>query len=293
MSRSPPRLPRIARVNPCLPPRRRFGRLVLAAALTAGGCASRKPVVAGRPPLPAPPPPPLPVPPPEPEPPAPVVAAPPPPPPPPPVAEPAPMPVPVLLADARRHLQQGREDLAVPLLELLLELDPGHRPAQVLWRQIREDPVNLLGRETWTYTLQPGESLLKVADRYLKDPLLFHALARLNGVKVPARVAPGLKVRVPGRAPQAAAAAPAPPPRPAPPPPPAPAPGEVATGADPGAAAARVREARAAIARQDLPLARERLREAKRLDPENEEAPGLMRQVDRLIERLETVGGKP
>ncbi len=285
MSRHRARPTRIGRVLPTLPSRRRFAWAALTAALLAAGCASRKPLLASRPPPPVPPAP-------EPEPPPPPVETP-APPPPLPVAEPAPMPAPVLLADAQRHLQQGREDLALPLLQRLLELEPAHRQAQSLMRQIREEPASLLGRESWIYTLQPGESLLRVAERYLKDPLLFYALAKLNDVKVPARVAPGLKVRVPGRVPQAAAAAPPPPPRPNPPPPaPAPAP-PVVVASDPRAAAARVREARAAVARQDLLLARDKLREAQRLDPANEDAPPMARQVQTLIDKLELASRKP
>ena len=82
----------------------------------------------------------------------------------------------------------------------------------------------LLGREYFSYRVQPGESLSRIAGRFLNDVHLFYALARYNDIKVPRQLQGGQLIKVPGKAPPPSAT-PAPPaaPVPAPPPPAAPA----------------------------------------------------------------------
>lgn len=131
-----------------------------------------------------------------------------------PVVEPAvPAPAPVAVTsmsqqDVQRSmtaaleaLQGGQEDVAELELRRILQQDPNHRPALSLMRQIKDDPVTLLGRESFVYKVQPGETLSRIAQRFMNDLQLFYALARYNGIKVPRSLAGGQTIRVPGRAP--------------------------------------------------------------------------------------------
>jgi LysM repeat protein len=116
------------------------------------------------------------------------------------------------VATAVEHLEAGDEASALVELERVLASEPGHRLAQSLMRQIKEDPQALLGRESFSYRIQPGETLSRISQRFLNDVFMFYALARYNDIKVPRLVAGGQTIRVPGKAPPPGApAAPAPP----------------------------------------------------------------------------------
>lgn len=105
------------------------------------------------------------------------------------------------VASAIEHLQAGDEASALFELERVLQSEPGHRLARSLMRQIKEDPQALLGRESFAYRVQPGESLSRISQRFLNDVFMFYALARYNDIKVPRQVAGGQMIRVPGKAP--------------------------------------------------------------------------------------------
>ena len=190
-------------------------------------------------------------------------------------------------------LEAGNEDQAAAELARVLQFDPNHRLAQSLMRQIREDPMAMLGRESFSYRVQPGESLSRIAQRFLNDVHLFYVLARYNDIKVPRQLGGGQTIRVPGKAPPPSASAPAPalPPRvaapptpapvpvpsPAPAPAPAPAPVEApATAPDAKAKADAVnrhtRAARSAFAKQDLNGAIRSWDAVLDLDPDNRTA---------------------
>ena len=253
-----------------------------------------------------------------------------------PAPEPAPAPEPLpaalspqeaqrTLAGALDLLQAGQEDAAEAELRRLLQGDPNNRLAQSLFRQIKEDPVALLGRESFAYRVQPGESLSRIAQRFLGDVHMFYALARYNNIKVPKTLSGGQSIRVPGKAPPPGAASASPPPAPAPVATPptaalpigAPTAGPVATPpaaaplppkAEPApapetaeAAAARVkretqakvtrltREARAAYAKQDLDGALRNWDAVLEIDPDNRIAPLERQKVLDLKEKLRKV----
>ncbi len=119
-----------------------------------------------------------------------------------PVAVPMPPPVdvPKALAAVRTMLDLGEAADAERDLQTILQAEPQNKEALSLLRQIREDPVAILGRESHPYRVAPGETLSSIAGRALKDSLLFYALARYNNIKVPRQVAAGQMIRVPGRA---------------------------------------------------------------------------------------------
>jgi tetratricopeptide (TPR) repeat protein len=98
-------------------------------------------------------------------------------------------------------LETGNEESAKAELQRALTLDGANRLAQSLRRQISEDPVALLGRDAFAYTVRPNESMSSLAGRFLNDVYLFYALARYNGVAVPRQLVAGQILKIPGRAP--------------------------------------------------------------------------------------------
>ncbi|MFT3818692.1 MAG: LysM peptidoglycan-binding domain-containing protein [Rubrivivax sp.] len=132
-------------------------------------------------------------------------------------------------------LEVGNEDQALAEIQRALQADPANRLAQSLLKQIQTDPQQLLGREFFVYRVEPGESLSRIAGRFLKDVHLFYALARYNDIKVPRQLQGGQQIKVPGRQPPPMSAAPPPAPPPPAPAPPSPAPAPAPPPARPAA----------------------------------------------------------
>lgn len=130
---------------------------------------------------------------------------------------PAPAPVTLTPQEAQRavlasieYLEAGQEELADAELQKVVQSEPGNRLAQSLLKQIHEDPFALFGEKSFAYRVPAGESLSRIAQRFLNDPLQFYGLARYNNIKVPRTLGEGQMLRIPGRAPTAGAT-PAPP----------------------------------------------------------------------------------
>ncbi len=99
-------------------------------------------------------------------------------------------------------LEAGNETEARSELDRALTLDPNNKLAQNFLRQLTVDPVTALGTESFAYTVRPGETLSKIAGRFMGgDIYAFYLLARYNDVKVPRLVSSGQTIRVPGKAP--------------------------------------------------------------------------------------------
>ena len=98
-------------------------------------------------------------------------------------------------------LEAGNEEQAKIELQRALELDSNNKLALNLMRQITVDPQATLGRESFAYTVRPGDTLSLIADRFLGDKYSFYILARYNGIPVPKKVASGQVIRIPGKAP--------------------------------------------------------------------------------------------
>ncbi|MFM9915530.1 MAG: LysM peptidoglycan-binding domain-containing protein [Rhizobacter sp.] len=98
-------------------------------------------------------------------------------------------------------LEAGNEEQARADLQRVLNNDPGNKLAQNLLRQISADPMTVLGRESFAYTVRSSDTLSRIAGRFLGDIYAFYILARYNDIKIPRQVAGGQVIRIPGKAP--------------------------------------------------------------------------------------------
>ncbi|MDY0743299.1 LysM domain-containing protein [Paucibacter sp. R3-3] len=129
--------------------------------------------------------------------------------PPPEPAAPDPGPVPVLspqqaakfAMSAVSLLEQGKEAEAREDIQRALAAEPSNKLAQSLLRQISVDPVATLGKESFSYTVRPNDSLSSIAGRFMGDIYSFYILARYNNISVPKQLAGGQVLRIPGKAP--------------------------------------------------------------------------------------------
>lgn len=101
------------------------------------------------------------------------------------------------VADALSWIESGDFERALALLDRLVDERPGSATARLLLRQLRTEPDLLLPGPYREIELAAGESLSMIAERELGNPLYFVGLARLNGIRVPSRVAVGTLLRVP------------------------------------------------------------------------------------------------
>ena len=102
-------------------------------------------------------------------------------------------------------LAQGSVEEAHVQIERALAIDPNNALAQSFLKQLTVDPVEALGAESFSYTVKPGETLSKIAGRFMGDIFQFYILARYNGIEIPRLVPAGQKIRVPGERPRMAA----------------------------------------------------------------------------------------
>jgi Tfp pilus assembly protein PilF len=82
-------------------------------------------------------------------------------------------------------LNVGEPERAREALVEALCSDPDSTLARKLLAQIDADPRQVLGEESFAYTVQPGESLSRIAQRFAGDKYLFYLLARYNHIDSP------------------------------------------------------------------------------------------------------------
>jgi len=105
-------------------------------------------------------------------------------------------------------LANGQEYKAKQALNLALCSNPNDKIAQNFLEQINSD---LYPPEPFfEYTVAEGDTLSKIAERFLDDRFKFYALAKFNGIENPSMVKPGKVIKGPGEKPPEAAAAPEP-----------------------------------------------------------------------------------
>ena len=94
-------------------------------------------------------------------------------------------------------LAAGKREQARVEAQQLVKEEPTDTEAATLLNEIDADPQTLLGSNSFSYTIQPGETLSTLADRFLGDSNLFYALARYNNIDVPNDAAPGQAILIP------------------------------------------------------------------------------------------------
>jgi LysM repeat protein len=200
-----------------------------------------------------------------------------------------------ILRQAFELLNNGDEDKAKAELDYAHQIDADNKQVTCLLRGINADPVATLGRDSTSYTVRPGDSLGRIAQRALGDVCEFYILARYNQIRVPRQLAAGQVIRIPGKvalAPETASA-PAPAAAPVVEPAAAPKPEVADEGAKEAAKRALVdkhhRTAQAAFRRQDLKTAIREWGRVLEIDPDNDlakarrqEAMDLQRRIDKL-----------
>ncbi len=105
-----------------------------------------------------------------------------------------------ILAD----LQGGDYAKGEQVLAGYLERHPEDAVARAVMRQLKADPEAVLGRASYRYVVQPGDSYSALAARHLGDAGLFLILARYNGSTDPSDLRVGQALRLPGEGPATA-----------------------------------------------------------------------------------------
>jgi tetratricopeptide (TPR) repeat protein len=170
---------------------------------------------------------------------------------------------------AMSMLEAGHEEEAKAELQRALAADPNNKLATNLLRQIGTDPVSALGRESFSYTVRPNETLSMIAGRFLGDIYSFYILARYNNIAVPRLVAGGQTLRIPGKGPPPPTAVREPPraePVPLPPTPTVAVPAAPAPPPEPSVAERAMRAGEAAERRGELDAALDQYQKAASLN---------------------------
>jgi len=103
--------------------------------------------------------------------------------------------------EAIDQLQNGDDAAASQTLDQVLALDPANELGRKLRDQISADAEKELGTTFFRYTVQPGDSLSRLAQQYLGDRFRFWILAKYNEIPNPSKLAAGQVIKIPGRAP--------------------------------------------------------------------------------------------
>lgn len=199
-----------------------------------------------------------------------------------------------ILRQAFDWLDAGEEDKAKSELQYAHQLEPDNKQVGCLLRGISADPVEALGRESTTYTVRPGESLGRIAQRAMGDVCEFYILARYNQIKVPKQLGAGQTIRIPGKValapPQEAVPVTKPEPKPESPPvvvePVKPKPAEPDEKAKRAMVDRYHRSAQAAYRRQDLTTAIRDWDKVLEIDPNNDLAKARKQEALDLQRRL-------
>ncbi len=106
-----------------------------------------------------------------------------------------------LALQAVDQLQVGDEASARATIEQALKLDPANDLAKKLLDQINADAQRELGAVYFRYTVQPADTLSKLAQQYMGDRFRFWILAKYNDISNPSRLGAGQVIKIPGRQP--------------------------------------------------------------------------------------------
>ncbi len=104
-----------------------------------------------------------------------------------------------LASESVNILQAGDMAAGRSVLDQALALDPNNELARLMLKQVTVDPVAELGSVNFSYTIQPGDSLARLAQRFLNDRHLFLILARYNNIANANSIAAGQSIKIPGK----------------------------------------------------------------------------------------------
>ncbi|WP_407275643.1 LysM peptidoglycan-binding domain-containing protein [Halothiobacillus sp. DCM-1] len=110
------------------------------------------------------------------------------------------------LKDIIRLIENGQDDQARAALVTFLAKTPKNPQALLLQRQLTTDPRSMMGAHTEKYTIQNGDTLGGLAQKYFGNSLKFVALARYNHIQRSRDLRVGQVIEVPSVAVGAAAA---------------------------------------------------------------------------------------
>lgn len=95
-------------------------------------------------------------------------------------------------------LEQGNKVKAQTLIREVLTANPNQKIALTLDQQLRLSASDFFKtKEFTTYQVKAGDSLGKIAQKWLGDSLYFVSLAKLNKIRKPALLQPGSKIKIP------------------------------------------------------------------------------------------------
>jgi len=95
-------------------------------------------------------------------------------------------------------LEKGKNQPAKVLLQQVLRFNPTQATALNLTRQLTTPTETLMKTTRYTnYEIKNGDSLGKIARKWLGNSLYFVTLARYNNIENPARLLPGTSIKIP------------------------------------------------------------------------------------------------
>ncbi len=102
------------------------------------------------------------------------------------------------IAHAVSLLEKGKNTTATHLINEVLVFNPEHSTALILKQQLEKKPNKIFDTRRYTqYKVKAGDSLGKIAAKWLGNSLYFVGLARLNDITNPSLLTPGLKIKIP------------------------------------------------------------------------------------------------
>jgi hypothetical protein len=99
-------------------------------------------------------------------------------------------------------LDTGNRKDAKKRLAAALKRDPRDPTLMLLRDSMDRDPTELLGPNSYPYTIRQGDTIAGLAERLLGNRLKSHQLARYNKIEGAALLTPGQVLRIPGQQPR-------------------------------------------------------------------------------------------